>query len=399
MTSTGWTLKTSSSGRIFYYNRETKEKTFKKPVGFGPDSVEPIPIQTISVAETTSTASILVTAEPVKRATVRYASKPTTSVPHNEEEQAIPVGYSVTPDPRYWLHESGNYYEIATGHFWKWNATTESYTNLSLQGVQAPIEAAVPESEQHSEITIPRLKLVVVASRKLEPRSLLMIDEYGLKFGRDAQDQLIRLQELAVSRYHAHIYFKRLFWLVDVGSTHGTLLNQERLSDTKEASEPKPLKHLDIIQMGSNVFQVHLHPTGFCIDCDINIHPIIPIGDSYIVPVRGKHRVSKKQKLENARVKELDYLKASYGFDQDERVVIKKYNTDHIMKSVRQPLVVPPKSRMVEKATLDTKVEGKGEELLRKMGWKGQGLGVKGHGIVEPIGLSDQKGKRGLGKK
>jgi hypothetical protein len=41
----------------------------------------------------------------------------------------------------------------------------------------------------------------------------------------------------------------------------------------------------------------------------------------------------------------------------------------------------------------------KGSLMLKKMGWGGQGLGANETGIIQPIPLSTQKGKKGLGNK
>ncbi|KAI9592179.1 hypothetical protein BDF19DRAFT_425669 [Syncephalis fuscata] len=49
------------------------------------------------------------------------------------------------------------------------------------------------------------------------------------------------------------------YWIVDCGSMHGTFINNERLSDSRKSSQPRRLNHSDCIQVGSTLFEVHIH--------------------------------------------------------------------------------------------------------------------------------------------
>ena len=70
------------------------------------------------------------------------------------------------------------------------------------------------------------------------------------KMGRDPQSEIV-LSEKVISNSHAKIYFVHgQYWLEDLGSTNGTLLNGLPLS------EPAVLAHGDRIKIGDYIFRL-----------------------------------------------------------------------------------------------------------------------------------------------
>ncbi|MFN8659088.1 MAG: FHA domain-containing protein [Candidatus Obscuribacterales bacterium] len=56
----------------------------------------------------------------------------------------------------------------------------------------------------------------------------LPITARWVRIGRDPANQIVLLDDLFVSRYHAWVTFEQdKFWLEDLGSTNGTLLNEQ----------------------------------------------------------------------------------------------------------------------------------------------------------------------------
>jgi hypothetical protein len=149
------------------------------------------------------------------------------------------------------------------------------------------------------------LRLSVLSSSVLSRRGVALIDSYDeVSIGRDrCATPRLRLKELAVSKYHANIYWDphaRIWSLVDMGSTHGTnLISPEspeaqasgsvsdkgyypskstRLSLPKTASLPRPLSHLQHIGIGGTTFVVHVHPDQLpCDACTIAENKLISL--------------------------------------------------------------------------------------------------------------------------
>lgn len=79
-------------------------------------------------------------------------------------------------------------------------------------------------SKQYSSEAIPQTaELIIQAEDKKIP-----IASRWVRIGRDPANQLVLLDDLFVSRYHAWVTFEQdQFWLEDLGSTNGTLLNEQ----------------------------------------------------------------------------------------------------------------------------------------------------------------------------
>ncbi|KAJ3308353.1 Angiogenic factor with G patch and FHA domains 1, partial [Boothiomyces sp. JEL0838] len=250
-----------------------------------------------------------------------------------------------------------------------------------------------------------RLALVVLKSDLIANAAIVLISEQGLTIGRDKSfEERLRLNELAVSRYHCSIYFQREFKIVDNGSTHGTFLNNIKLSHSKQSSVPFTLSDGDVLEIGSTKFQVHLHE--LCEKCDPAIQSVVSTAPTAKKKVKVVEPVQyvPKVNLEKQRIEELERLKQRYLPNENERVTM-AWKKDRLpIRELPEPVQV--KESLYKKPTVvvDKHLEApldstnKGNLMLQKMGWKeGQGLGKEQEGIVDPLKMSTQKGRRGLG--
>lgn len=144
--------------------------------------------------------------------------------------------------------------------------------SLEFPGVDAESSDAHDEVDTRASRT--DFKLVIVQSPVIPPkRHIADISAHReVSIGRDIPSvpgaSRLRLKEMAVSKYHAVIYWdpERKEWgLVDVGSVHGTFVQSQgsstfqRLSPARSASHPRYLGHLDVIKVGGTTMVCHLH--------------------------------------------------------------------------------------------------------------------------------------------
>ena len=121
------------------------------------------------------------------------------------------------------------------------------------------------------------LRLIVTQSLILPriQRVAILDAHHEVSIGRDISPDptapRLRLKEMAVSKFHASIFFSsgtRTWSIVDLGSVHGTTVNGTRLSGARQASPPHQLKHGDSITAGSTTFVVHIHRDALpCTEC------------------------------------------------------------------------------------------------------------------------------------
>ncbi|OUM63172.1 hypothetical protein PIROE2DRAFT_61437 [Piromyces sp. E2] len=107
------------------------------------------------------------------------------------------------------------------------------------------------------------------------------------------------------------------FSIIDMGSTHGTYVNGNRLSESKICSKPCPLQNGDSIQFGSTTLEVHYHkPWGACKDCTITEkQKEIPLLDKSMMTnqtTEGTGYDPHPMSLEEQRKNELKRLKSKY---------------------------------------------------------------------------------------
>ncbi len=103
--------------------------------------------------------------------------------------------------------------------------------------------------------------------------------EANCQFGRIPSNQ-VRLTSPGASRRHAHIHAQQAdgqveYWLADLGSTNGTLLNGKRVTI------PMRLKSGDGIRVGEEEFIFRMKFNPFVSAADTEVPPTIPVRSSH----------------------------------------------------------------------------------------------------------------------
>ncbi|KAG0090478.1 Angiogenic factor with G patch and FHA domains 1 [Podila epicladia] len=254
---------------------------------------------------------------------------------------------------------------------------------------------------------------------------------------REYQEQMEQYQQYYHQQQGSIPTFVDTFQIIDCGSTHGTLLNGQRLSTAKTASQPFALKHMDQLQLGSTVFEVHAHEEGrICASCQVKDDNEITVlddkereRDSADAAPKNKGFIGDlKLNMELERVEEMNRLRKKWAGPsnsnnkrpgknsvfQDSNHSGSSPNSDHprdyVDRAAKRRQQNPDNSRPVPTSgypTVDEPVAGfhvpvapsnKGHAMLSKMGWKaGTGLGAARQGMVEPVQLVVADNKAGVG--
>ncbi|KAL0098018.1 SMAD/FHA domain-containing protein [Phycomyces blakesleeanus] len=300
--------------------------------------------------------------------------------------------------------ETGLWYDTVTGEYSVYDTATQMYIPVKVINDDEDEDDGSREPKSNAV-----LRLVVIKSTLFTPGNVVLVDANGLTVGRDrsAWDTRLRLAEMPVSKIHCQIYCEsnknepESFYIIDVGSRHGTFVNGERLSEPKKSSLPRHLKHQDQLKIGSTVLQVHWHDSSEwpCQQCKVDSCQIIDTteGKRDKEEKEEEQRQRKKQELfqgnqrrkdlETTRRKELSRLKEIFAVPRVPVSALRQHTIE------AEPSVVETVTNQM------TPVQGVGDRMLRKMGWQdGQSLGKTGSGgILEPISATPQTERAGLG--
>jgi pSer/pThr/pTyr-binding forkhead associated (FHA) protein len=92
---------------------------------------------------------------------------------------------------------------------------------------------------------------MILQVRDLASQKLIAVPEDGLTFGREGGDAQVQVADMGVSKRHAEVFFQDGAWyLKDLGSSNGTMLANERISDATEILPG------DIFQLSKRKFEV-----------------------------------------------------------------------------------------------------------------------------------------------
>ncbi|KAJ2487582.1 hypothetical protein IWW37_005179 [Coemansia sp. RSA 2050] len=203
-------------------------------------------------------------------------------------------------------------------------------------------------------------------------------------------------------------------FIVDLGSTHGTFINGNRLSESKTASKPLRLHHLDRIDIGQTTLQLHIHEQWVCAKCknsgnsEINTYEC----DSAVSVAIEQTRIpGHYSDLQKARIDNLKAIKDKYmtqpALDTKPSGYIDRALRRRQMPGSYQQLVhqAPPSTAHVSFSQPSHRPEPEpikesnpGYSMLKRMGWTpGAGLGASNEGIVDPIDIASNDERAGLG--
>lgn len=96
---------------------------------------------------------------------------------------------------------------------------------------------------------------------KVKVGSLHIITCDGGTLGREGDHSII-IPDINTSKHHLKFTFDKEsghYFVTDVGSRNGTLLNNKRMSPSKQESDPIKVTHGSKIQIGSTILLCHIH--------------------------------------------------------------------------------------------------------------------------------------------
>ncbi|XP_029725647.2 angiogenic factor with G patch and FHA domains 1 isoform X1 [Aedes albopictus] len=265
-------------------------------------------------------------------------------------------------------------------------------------GIEVDLEKYAGKHSDISRKYPPSLRLIVQESSvaSLKVGSLFIITCKGGSLGREGDHDVI-IPDINVSKYHLKFNYNTRtssYQLLDLGSRNGTFLNGTRMAPTMQESDLFDIVHGDVIDLTKTKLLCHIHDGNHtCRNCEPGLLMSKKGQDSdderITKPVsyqEGKKLLQRRYGLEEEKYAEnADKSQPEYNDRAAHRRKIKGSSNEHAKTEV---------------ASLNEQIssKNKGFKMLSKLGWsEGTSLGVREHGISEPIRLTTNIGTSGLG--
>ncbi|XP_043507335.1 angiogenic factor with G patch and FHA domains 1 isoform X2 [Frieseomelitta varia] len=241
----------------------------------------------------------------------------------------------------------------------------------------------------------PCMRIIVKETNlpKLKIGSLFVVAYTGGSIGREG-DHSVVIPDINISKHHARILFnedKKIYEITDMGSRNGTFLNGKRLSVAKQESESYEISHGSIVQVGTTKLLCHIHNGNeTCGHCEPGL-----------VQQNNNAEENKSSKKEQHK-QELRRLKHKFGVEKDNVASASQLASGYQDRAQnrRQCIGSLNHHAKTQQSSMDTSItkDNRGFKLLSKMGWsEGQSLGKEGGGPTEPVSLTNNPSKTGLG--
>ncbi|XP_076480624.1 angiogenic factor with G patch and FHA domains 1 isoform X3 [Bombus vancouverensis nearcticus] len=241
----------------------------------------------------------------------------------------------------------------------------------------------------------PCMRIIVKETNlsKLKIGSLFFVAYTGGSIGREG-DHSVVIPDINISKHHARILYnedRKIYEVIDLGSRNGTFLNGKRLSVAKQESEPHEVSHGSIIQVSTTKLLCHIHNGNeTCGHCEPGL-----VQQSINAE---ENKASKKDQHKQ----ELRRLKHKFGIEKDNVASASQLALGYQDRAQnrRQCIGSLNHHAKTQQSSMDTSIakDNRGFKLLSKMGWsEGQSLGKERDGPTEPVPLTNNPSKTGLG--
>ncbi|XP_076637727.1 angiogenic factor with G patch and FHA domains 1 isoform X1 [Colletes latitarsis] len=251
------------------------------------------------------------------------------------------------------------------------------------------------EDQDLAKVYPPCMRIIVKETNlpKLKVGSLFLVAYTGGSIGREG-DHSVVIPDINVSKHHARFSYdedKKVYQIIDLGSRNGTFLNGKRLSVAKQESDLHEVLHGSIIQVGSTKLLCHIHNGNeTCGHCE----PGLVQHNS----IMEENKTSKKDLYKQ----ELRRLKHKFGVEKDNIATASQLASGYQDRAQNRRHFVGSSNHHAKTHQSSTDVsiakDNRGFKLLLKMGWnEGQSLGKEGNGRTEPISVTNNPSKTGLG--